>query len=82
MEKIVVLGGGTMGLDIVHVFARSGKKVVLRVRNMNKPYLANLTKTLDKLVSKGKMDEDTKAAILANVTVTDDMSQCADADLP
>ncbi|MBQ9979864.1 MAG: 3-hydroxybutyryl-CoA dehydrogenase [Oscillospiraceae bacterium] len=81
MEKIVVLGGGTMGLDIVHVFARSGKKVVLRVRNMNKPYLANLTKTLDKLVSKGKMDEDTKAAILANVTVTDDMSQCADADL-
>jgi 3-hydroxyacyl-CoA dehydrogenase len=42
MEKIVVLGGGTMGLDIVHVFARSGKKVVLRVRNMNKPYIANL----------------------------------------
>lgn len=81
MEKIVVLGGGTMGLDIVHVFARSGKKVVLRVRNTNKPYMANLTKTLDKLIAKGKMDDAQKADILGNVTVTDDMNMCADADL-
>ncbi|MDD5937925.1 MAG: 3-hydroxyacyl-CoA dehydrogenase NAD-binding domain-containing protein, partial [Clostridiales bacterium] len=30
MEKVVVIGGGTMGLDIAQVFARSGKTVVVR----------------------------------------------------
>ena len=30
MKKIVVVGGGTMGLDIAHTFARSGHAVVVR----------------------------------------------------
>ena len=30
MKKIVVIGGGTMGLDIAQVFARSGYDVVVR----------------------------------------------------
>ena len=29
MKKIVVVGGGTMGLDIAHTFARSGHAVVV-----------------------------------------------------
>lgn len=30
MKKIVVVGGGTMGLDIAHTFARSRHAVVVR----------------------------------------------------
>ena len=30
MKKVVVIGGGTMGLDIAQVFARSGYDVVVR----------------------------------------------------
>ena len=30
MKKIVVIGGGTMGLDIAQVFARGGYEVVVR----------------------------------------------------
>ena len=30
MKKVVVIGGGTMGLDIAQVFARKGFDVVVR----------------------------------------------------
>jgi len=33
MKKIVVIGGGTMGLDIAHTFARSGNQVIVREIN-------------------------------------------------
>ncbi len=83
MKKVVVIGGGTMGLDIAHVFARNGFTVVVRditdaIINASE---AKLNKSLDKLVAKGKMDEAKKAEILANMTFTTDLNQAADADL-
>ena len=83
MKKIVVIGGGTMGLDIATVFARTGHTVVVREINQE---LADKAKTrleasLTKLVSKGKMDEEKKATILSNMTFTTDISLAADADL-
>ena len=30
IQKVVVIGGGTMGLDIAQVFARKGRDVVVR----------------------------------------------------
>ena len=83
MKKIVVIGGGTMGLDIAQVFARKGFDVVVRdisdeiIKNSE----ARLNKSLDKLVSKGKLDEAGKAAITGKMTFTTDMNQAADADL-
>ena len=83
INKVVVIGGGTMGLDIAQVFARSGKQVT--VRDINDQLIqaaeARLNKGLDKLVSKGKMDEAKKAAILANMTFTTKLEDAADADL-
>ena len=83
INKVVVIGGGTMGLDIAQVFARSGKQVT--VRDINDQLIqaaeARLNKGLDKLVSKGNMDEAKKAAILANVTFTTKLEDAADADL-
>ena len=83
MKKIVVIGGGTMGLDIAQVFARNGYDVV--VRDIKDEIIqaseARLNKGLDKLVSKGKMDEAKKADILAHMTFTTDLNMAADADL-
>ena len=83
MKKIVVIGGGTMGLDIATVFARTGHTVVVREISQE---LADKAKTrleasLTKLVSKGKMDEAKKSSILGNMTFTTDITLAADADL-
>lgn len=83
MKKIVVIGGGTMGLDIAQVFARSGFEVVVRdiKDEIIKASEARLNKALDKLVVKGKMDEAGKKAITDKITFTVEMSAAADADL-
>ena len=83
MKRVVVIGGGTMGLDIAQVFARSGYDVV--VRDISDEIIqkseARLNKSLDKLVSKGKMDEAGKKAITDKMTFTTDLNAAADADL-
>ena len=83
MKKSVVIGGGTMGLDIAQVFAKKGFDVVVRDINDDiiKASEGRLNKGLDKLVSKGKMDEAKKADILAHMTFTTDLNMAADADL-
>ncbi|HJB99861.1 MAG TPA: 3-hydroxybutyryl-CoA dehydrogenase [Candidatus Flavonifractor merdavium] len=83
MKKIVVIGGGTMGLDIAQAFAKKGYDVV--VRDINDAIIqsseARLNKGLDKLVSKGKLDEAGKKAITDKMTFTTDLNMAADADL-
>ena len=83
MKKIVVIGGGTMGLDIAQVFAKKGFEVVVRdiSDEIIKASEARLNKSLDKLVSKGKMDEAGKKAITDKMSFTVDLAPAADADL-
>ena len=68
MEKIFVLGAGTMGAGIVQAFAQKGYEVI--VRDIKDEFvergLAGINKNLSKLVSKGKMSEETKEAIVYN----------------
>ena len=83
MKKVVVIGGGTMGLDIAQVFAKKGFDVVVRdiTEEIIKASEARLNKSLDKLVAKGKMDEAKKADILSHMSFTTELSLAADADL-
>ena len=83
MNKIVVIGGGTMGLDIANVFARTGHTVTVREINQElaDKARARLEAALTKLVAKGKMDEEKKSAILSAITFTADINLAADADL-
>ena len=83
MKKIVVIGGGTMGLDIAQVFARSGYEVVVRdiKEEIIKASEARLNKGLDKLVAKGKLDEAGKKAITDKISFTVELAAAADADL-
>ena len=83
INKVVVIGGGTMGLDIAQVMARSGKTVVVREISdeLVKSAEARLNKALDKLVARGKMDEEKKAAIVGAISFTTELGDAADADL-
>lgn len=71
MEQIAVIGSGTMGNGIAHVFAQSGFKVNLI--DISEDALAKALKTieknLDRMVAKEKIDEATKASTLANITL-------------
>ena len=83
MEKIFVLGAGTMGAGIVQAFAQKGYEVI--VRDIKDEFvergLAGINKSLSKLVSKGKMTEEAKEEILSRISGTTDMNLAADCDL-
>lgn len=84
MKNITVIGAGTMGNGIAHVFAQSGYNVSLFdiADDALKRGMATITKNLDRLVSKERISEEVKASTLANLrTYTDLKSAVADADL-
>jgi 3-hydroxybutyryl-CoA dehydrogenase len=75
MKNIAVIGAGTMGNGITHVFAQSGFQVALIDISqvaLDKG-LATITKNLDRMVAKETIDEAKKNATLANITTFTDM---------
>ncbi len=83
MKKIVIIGGGTMGLGIGQVFANKGIDTVIRSTSeaSAEKHRNSLIKSLDKRIAKGKLDEAGKEALLAKLTFTADLQAAADADL-
>ncbi|MDD6770518.1 3-hydroxybutyryl-CoA dehydrogenase [Inconstantimicrobium porci] len=83
MEKIFVLGAGTMGSGIAQAFAQKGYEVI--VRDIKDEFvdrgLGNIRKGLEKRVARGKMTEEDKDAILSKISGTTDMNLAADCDL-
>ncbi len=84
IKNITVVGSGTMGNGICHVFAQAGFKVSMMDINqaaMDKA-LATIGKNMDRQIAKGTMTEEAKAAALANInTYTDMATAVKDADL-
>jgi 3-hydroxybutyryl-CoA dehydrogenase len=84
MQKIAVIGAGTMGNGIAHVFAQNGFKVSLidiTQESLDRG-LATIAKNLGRQVSKGAIEEAVKTSTLANInTETDLKIGLADADL-
>jgi 3-hydroxybutyryl-CoA dehydrogenase len=82
IKTVGVLGSGTMGNGIAHVFARSGYKLILR--DVEKRFLdrglQTIAKNLDREVKKGKLAEADKPAVLARIDATTDVSKLAAAD--
>ena len=70
MKNIAVIGAGAMGNGIAHAFAQSGFKVQLI--DVNQAALttavATITKNLDRLVAKDKIDETDKSQTLDNIS--------------
>jgi 3-hydroxybutyryl-CoA dehydrogenase len=77
MNKVAVIGAGTMGNGIAHVFAQTGFSVTLidvQAKQLEKA-IATISKNLDRQVSKGLLSEEQKQQALANLTTTNDLLQ-------
>ncbi|MBS1754757.1 MAG: 3-hydroxybutyryl-CoA dehydrogenase [Ferruginibacter sp.] len=72
MKNISVIGAGTMGNGIAHVFAQNGFTVNLVDVNPSQLQRAmdTINKNLDRQLLKGTITEEQKKATLANITVT------------
>ncbi len=70
MKNISVIGSGTMGNGIAHVFAQHGYKVSLIDVNPAalEKALAAITKNFDRQIAKGNATEELKNSALANIT--------------
>ncbi len=84
IKKIAVIGAGTMGNGIAHVFAQNGFSVNLidiSQIQLNKA-IENITKNLDRQVAKNTITTENKTKTLANITTfTTIISGTKEADL-
>jgi 3-hydroxybutyryl-CoA dehydrogenase len=82
IRTVAVLGAGTMGNGIAHVFARRGYTVILR--DVEESFLTRardtIAKNLDREAKKGKVAEGDISKILGRIQTTTDVSQLARAD--
>ena len=83
ITKVGVIGTGTMASGIVEVFAKAGFEVTYVGRSDEKVdgVAATITKSLDKAVSRGKLDEDGKASVLGRLTGTTSQEDLGDVDI-
>jgi 3-hydroxybutyryl-CoA dehydrogenase len=70
MKNISVIGSGTMGNGIAHVFAQHGYQVALIDVNPAalEKAIAAITKNFDRQIAKGTVTEELKNSALANIT--------------
>ncbi|HWB63477.1 MAG TPA: 3-hydroxybutyryl-CoA dehydrogenase [Chitinophagales bacterium] len=83
MKNIAVIGAGTMGNGIAHVFAMNGYSV--RLVDVSdealKKAIATISKNLDRMVAKGSITEESKNATIKNLNTFNGLDACKDADL-
>jgi 3-hydroxybutyryl-CoA dehydrogenase len=82
VKTVAVLGAGTMGNGIAHVFAARGFTVILRdveQRFLDRG-LDTISKNLDRQIKKGQLPEADKAAILGRIRAVTDLSAITTAD--
>ena len=83
MQKIGVLGAGTMGAGIAQAFAAAGLDVVLRdvSEALVNGGLKIVRKNLDRQVAKGTLPEIEHQAILGRINGATDLAAVSDCDL-
>lgn len=84
MKHISVIGGGTMGNGIAHVFAQHGFEVIIIdvIQGVLLKAEATITKNLDRQVAKGVLSEAQKNETLARISYETELSKgVANADL-
>ena len=83
VQRVGVVGTGTMASGIVEVFAKAGYDVLCVGRSQDKVdgVHATITKNFDKQIQRGRATEDDKAAVLARVTGTPSLDDLKDVDI-
>lgn len=74
---VSVIGAGTMGNGIAHVFAQSGFKVTIvdiSLTQLDKA-VANIAKNFDRQITKGLVTEEQKKTALNNISICSNMSE-------
>ena len=82
IQRVGVVGAGTMGNGIAHVFARAGYKVVLcdvEQRFVDRG-MATIGKNLDREVAKNKISGEEKAAAIQRIEPTVERAKLTDCD--
>jgi 3-hydroxybutyryl-CoA dehydrogenase len=75
--KVAVIGAGTMGNGIAHVFAQSGHAVHLidlEQESLDRG-IATVTKNLDRMLAKERLSEEQKASTLGNISCFTSMAE-------
>jgi 3-hydroxybutyryl-CoA dehydrogenase len=82
IKRIGVVGAGTMGNGIGHVFARSGHEVVLCdvQQSFLDHGLETISKNLDREVAKNKITPDEKTATLKRISLAIERAKLGDCD--
>jgi len=82
IKTVAVLGAGTMGNGIAHVFAREGFKVILRdvEQRFLERAVETIGKNLDREIKKGKLAESEKGIVVKRVQPVTEMRAIAAAD--
>ena len=83
VQAVGVIGSGTMATGIIEVVATGGYDVVFHARSTDKvdAVVTALTKSLDKQVVRGRLDQAARDEALGRVRGTTDLDQMADRDL-
>lgn len=83
ITAVGVIGTGTMASGIVEVFAKAGYEVTFVGRSPEKVdgVIATITKSLDKAIARGKLDESGKDAVLARLTGATERTALGDVDI-
>src|SRR5687767_3503601 len=84
IQKIAIIGAGTMGNGIAHVFAQNNFKVTLVDVSSDalQKALLNISKNLDRVIAKGNLTEGDKKRTLDNIQVFSEIQEgVAEADL-
>ena len=83
IERVGVVGSGIMGSGLAEVAARAGRQVIVRSRTMEgaEAVLAGLQRNLDRAVERGRLEAADRDAIVARISVTDQLADLAECDL-
>ncbi|MFI6158014.1 3-hydroxyacyl-CoA dehydrogenase family protein [Kitasatospora sp. NPDC051170] len=83
VHTVGVCGSGTMATGIVEVFAKAGHPVLLAARSLEKAERAKaqLAKSLERSVTRGRMSAEQRDAAMALVTPVGEYAQLAEVDL-
>src|SRR6218665_2308452 len=84
LKIVTVIGAGTMGNGICHVFAQTGFKVHMMDISQSSldKALVTIGKNMDRQIAKNTLSEELKAQALSNITTYTDMAEAVkDADI-
>ncbi|MGM0843483.1 MAG: 3-hydroxybutyryl-CoA dehydrogenase [Bacillota bacterium] len=83
INKVMVVGAGQMGAGIAQVCAQAGFSV--KLNDLKEEFVQRgmsvITKNLSRSVEKGRMTEEEKNKVLANLTQSTDLGDAGDVDL-